>query len=96
MKTDQIDPTPIVLCHGLFDSLADPLLIETFGSHNVFAPDLLGYGENRSNVPDALSLDDQADYVLAFMDDNSIQRTNLVGHSVGGCQEVEPIILTSW
>lgn len=84
MNTNQIDPSPIVLCHGLFGSLSDPYLIEAFGTCRVFAPDLLGYGENASYVPNQLSLTDQADHVIAFMDDNSIQRANLLGHSVGG------------
>lgn len=84
MSTDQIEASPIVLCHGLFGSLSDPLLIEAFGSQRVFAPDLLGYGVDRFKLPDDLTLIDQADHVLALMDDNHIQRAHLVGHSVGG------------
>ena len=84
MNTNQLDTCPIVLCHGLFGSLSDPFLIEAFGSCSVFAPDLLGYGENMSSISNELSLNDQVDHVIAFMDDNSIQRANLVGHSVGG------------
>lgn len=84
MKTNQIDPSPIVLLHGLFGSLSDSTLIDAFGNNSVFAPDLLGYGENQANLPHALSLIDQADHVLAFMDEKNIHNANLVGHSVGG------------
>ncbi len=80
----KIDTSPIIICHGLFGSLSDSVLLEPFGQHNVFAPDLLGYGEFRSTQLDDLLLADQADHIVAFMDKNAIQKANLVGHSVGG------------
>lgn len=84
MTTTQSDTSPIIICHGLFGSLSDPVLLEPFGQHSVFAPDLLGYGECQTALPNDLSLADQADHIVAFMDKNAIQKANLIGHSVGG------------
>lgn len=75
---------PIVLCHGLFGSLSDQTLLAPFSEYRVLAPDLLGYGNYKSNPHCPVSLIDQAEHVLAFMDRNAVERANVVGHSVGG------------
>lgn len=88
MIITQTDTSPIIVCHGLFGSLSDPALLEPFGQHSVFAPDLLGYSECRATLPNDLSLADQADHIIAFMDKNAIKTANFVGHSVGGAVAV--------
>lgn len=84
MNIEQKSVHPIILCHGLFGSLSDNDLLSPYGERLVFAPDLLGYGDYKSNAQKIHSLIDQAEHVLAFMDKNAVERANLVGHSVGG------------
>ena len=84
MNVIQKEIDPIILCHGLFGSLSDQELLSPYGECRVLAPDLLGYGSNKSNTRQSPSLIDQAEHVLAFMDRNAVKRANLVGHSVGG------------
>jgi len=81
----KIEPvSPIILCHGLFGSLSDPLLLASFENSIIFAPDLLGYGKHVSADLSSLDLVDQAEHILAFMDEHDMEQANLVGHSVGG------------
>lgn len=84
MSNHQQKRDPIVLCHGLFGSISDSAMLVHFGERSVYAPDLLGYGEYRHSQVSALTLMDQAQHVLAYMDKQSIQQATLVGHSVGG------------
>jgi len=78
------DTEPLVFIHGLFGSLSDESLLRHYGGKRALAPDLLGYGKYREYDVSSLSLVDQAEHVLAFMDSQDIQKANLIGHSVGG------------
>lgn len=75
---------PIVLVHGLFGSQSAPEIIAAFGDVEVYAPDLIGYGENRDLQPDGWTLQDQAEHVATFIRDLDNGPVHLVGHSVGG------------
>lgn len=84
MNIIRTETDPVILCHGLFGSLSDPAMLAHFGEHRILATDLLGYGDYKFSDVSSLSLIDQAEHVLAFMDQNSVKQANLVGHSVGG------------
>lgn len=75
---------PIVLVHGLFGHLNDPKILSSISERDVFAPDLLGYGEHSEEQIDAISLEDQADHVARYIQSNDLGMVNLVGHSIGG------------
>jgi pimeloyl-ACP methyl ester carboxylesterase len=97
---------PIVLLHGGgFDSadFSFKYTIESLAnSHRVFAPDLPGYGE--SDKPSInYTLDFYVDFLEHFIDTVGLERTNLVGISLGGAvslgfalrlpQKVEKLVL---
>lgn len=77
-----------VLIHGLFGHLNDPVILSAIDQANVFAPDLLGYGENAGMCIDGISLEDQADHIARFIESTQSGAVNLVGHSVGGAVAV--------
>lgn len=79
---------PIVLLHGLFGSLSDPKILAAFGSTEVHAPDLIGYGCNRDADTSNLTLLDQARHVAGFIARLGTGTVHLVGHSVGGAVSV--------
>jgi pimeloyl-ACP methyl ester carboxylesterase len=76
--------TPLLLIHGLFGRLSDPNILSAFGDREVFAPDLLGYGENREVDTSKLALADQADHVAAWLRGQYVKPVHVVGHSIGG------------
>lgn len=78
------DIEPLVFIHGLFGSLSDEALLKQYGETKVLAPDLLGYGRHRLHNVSSLSLVDQAEHVLTYMNDYDVHKANLIGHSVGG------------
>jgi len=85
MSSNKVPNTdPLVFIHGLFGSLSDETLLIHYREKRVLAPDLLGYGRYRQSDVSSLSLFDQAEHVLAYMDNHDVQKANLVGHSVGG------------
>lgn len=51
--------------------------------YRVYAPDLPGFGQTEP-PPQAWSIRDYVNFVLAYMDANSIDRAHLIGHSFGG------------
>lgn len=77
--------TPLVLLHGypldhhLWDDIA-PLLENTF---DVIIPDLRGFGES-STVDSFYAMEDIASDIAALLDHLGIQKTAIVGHSMGG------------
>lgn len=75
---------PIILIHGLFGHLKDPLIRSAFGEQAVYAPDLIGYGDPRKQDVTNLQLRNQADHVARFISEKNLGQVNLVGHSVGG------------
>jgi pimeloyl-ACP methyl ester carboxylesterase len=79
---------PIVLVHGLFGHLKDPKILGSISEFGVFAPDLLGYGEHSAVQIDAIALEDQADHVARYIQNDDLGMVNLVGHSVGGAVAV--------
>jgi 3-oxoadipate enol-lactonase len=77
--------TPLVLLHGypldhhLWDDVA-PLLEDTF---DLILPDLRGFGESTT-VDSAFTVDDYASDIAGLLDQLGIQKTAIVGHSMGG------------
>jgi pimeloyl-ACP methyl ester carboxylesterase len=77
--------TPLVLLHGypldhhLWDNVV-PLLVDTF---DVIVPDLRGFGE--STIGDSSpTMEDYASDIAGLLDYLGIQKTAIVGHSMGG------------
>ncbi len=79
---------PVLLIHGLFGHLNDPVITRTIAPHHVVAPDLLGYGRWRYVNTDGLTLEAQADHLARLIDGNASGQVNVVGHSVGGAVAV--------
>ena len=77
--------TPLVLLHGypldhhLWDDVA-PLLEDTF---ELILPDLRGFGESTI-VDSPFTMDDYASDIAGLLDQLGIQKTAIVGHSMGG------------
>lgn len=77
--------SPLVLLHGypldhhLWDDVA-PLLVDTF---DLIIPDLRGFGES-STVDSFYAMEDFASDIAALLDQLEIQKTAIVGHSMGG------------
>jgi len=76
---------PLVLLHGypldhhLWDEIA-PLLEDTF---DLILPDLRGFGES-STVDSFYAMEDFASDIAGLLDQLSIQKTAIAGHSMGG------------
>ena len=79
--------SPVVLIHGAgidsallsYRSVIDPLS----ECHSIFAPDLPGYGE--SDKPKIrYTTEFYTGFIAHFMDTLGLQKTSLVGHSMGG------------
>jgi 3-oxoadipate enol-lactonase len=77
--------SPLVLLHGypldhhLWDEVA-PLLTDTF---ELILPDLRGFGES-STVDSFYTMEDIASDIAALLDHLEIEKTAMVGHSMGG------------
>jgi pimeloyl-ACP methyl ester carboxylesterase len=77
--------TPLVLLHGypldhhLWDAIS-PLLEDTF---DLILPDLRGFGES-STVETFYTMDDYASDIAGLLDHLGIQKSAIVGHSMGG------------
>lgn len=72
----------LVLVHGLLGSLDFFEPEELLSGANIMSPNLHGYG--NSPLKDKLSLQDQADFVKASIEDTTSEPCWLLGHSVGG------------
>ena len=73
---------PLLLLHGAFTDASEfgatlPALVEPF---HVFAPERRGHG-HTPDVPGPISYDLMAADTAAFMDELTIGRAHLVGHS---------------
>ncbi|MBL4836388.1 MAG: alpha/beta hydrolase [Kordiimonadaceae bacterium] len=79
---------PIVLVNGLFGNLSDKKILSAITDHNIYAPDLIGYGDYRTAPTDKLTLDDQADHIANWVTENCGGPVNLIGHSIGGAISV--------
>ena len=77
--------SPLVLLHGypldhhLWDEVV-PLLQDTF---DLIVPDLRGFGES-STVDSFYTMEDIASEIAALLDHLEIEKTAMVGHSMGG------------
>lgn len=77
--------TPLLLLHGypldhhLWDDVA-PLLEDTF---DLILPDLRGFGESTT-ADSPFTMDDYASDIADLLDQLGIQKTAIVGHSMGG------------
>lgn len=84
--TGEIENTPIVMLHGwganakLVWPLAQRLVIQ---GYRVYVPDMPGFG-NSAAPSQAWSIQDYARFVLAYIDQQHIEKTYLFGHSFGG------------
>ena len=75
---------PLVLQHGFLGGAGDWLpLFATFGRHfDVIAPDFPGFaGSSEIEAPDSVA--GFAGALLGFLDELGIERTSLLGHSMG-------------
>ncbi|MDI3526347.1 MAG: hypothetical protein PWR03_530 [Tenuifilum sp.] len=75
----------IVLLHGYLEDLTiwDELTVELENDHTVLSIDLPGHGKSDCNM-DTISMDFMADAVRAVMHYEQIDKTFLLGHSMGG------------
>jgi len=77
----------ICLVHGLIGALNAPEILQPFaGRLSVSAPDLLGYGQFADHSTASLTIEDQAQHVIAHLEADG--PVHLVGHSVGGAVAV--------
>ncbi|MFN2466153.1 MAG: alpha/beta fold hydrolase [Candidatus Dormibacteria bacterium] len=86
---------PIVLVHG-FNHHAEAwvrnMAVLAAAGHRVIAPDLPGFG--RSGVPRMkYSLRGYADFLFKFLDTLDVQRSHLVGSSMGGAIVLKAALL---
>jgi lipase len=75
---------PILLVHGLIDSLRELVPVFAGRGAQAYAPDLLGYGAMRDVPAAEIGLRKQVDHLARWLDERQIARVCLVGHSVGG------------
>lgn len=80
------DAPPLIVSSGLGGSAHYwkpniPALAEHF---RVIAYDHRGTGRSDRALPDAVSVDDFADDIVALMDALSIERAHIIGHAAGG------------
>jgi pimeloyl-ACP methyl ester carboxylesterase len=78
------DGTPVVMLHGLSDSLRsfEPVFPHLPGSIHAYAVTLRGHGD-APRPADGYDVEQLAGDVVAFMDDAGIERAIVVGHSMG-------------
>ena len=76
---------PLVFVHGYLGGSAQwQDQAEAFASrYRVITPDLPGFGRNHA-VPAPEQIGDFADFVLEYVQDQGVDRFDLVGHSMGG------------
>ena len=77
--------TPLVLLHGypLDHHLWDEVLPLLEGTFDIMLPDLRGFGESTT-VDSTSSMDEYASDIAGLLDQLNIQKTAIVGHSMGG------------
>ena len=81
---------PVVLLHGLGATNASflPTLIELAKDHRVIAPDLPGFGDTAKPVR-RYHAPFYARWLMTLLDELGIERTRLIGNSMGGRIAVE-------
>ncbi|WP_321788643.1 acetoin dehydrogenase dihydrolipoyllysine-residue acetyltransferase subunit [Paraburkholderia sp. J94] len=85
LKLGEGDATPVVLIHGFGGDLNNWLFnhADLAAGRTVWALDLPGHGESGKALESG-ALDELAQSVIDFIDTQKIERTHLVGHSLGG------------
>jgi len=80
------DKPDLLLIHGFpLDSLLwRPQVVGLAAAARVLAPDLRGFGDDRRDVPEVLSMEDFAQDLKDLLDERGIERTVLCGLSMGG------------
>jgi len=78
------DGTPLLLLHGLFGSSANwrGIARRLSDERRVLVPDMRNHG--RSFHDEAMSYPDMAQDIIDTLDDEGIERADLLGHSMGG------------
>ncbi|GLU33429.1 alpha/beta hydrolase [Trinickia caryophylli] len=76
--------TPLIMIHGLMGSLDFFAPQERMRAVSVHTPDLIGYGELKSEHKHAITLERQAAYVVRYLREQVDAPCVLLGHSVGG------------
>ena len=76
---------PIVLLHGGASDSLDwlPTMAALSQSYTLYAPDLLGFGQNERNS-EGYYLSEFSDFITGFIDTLGLEKPALVGHSFGG------------
>ncbi|WP_298298787.1 alpha/beta hydrolase [uncultured Litoreibacter sp.] len=74
----------LVMLHGLFGHLHVPEIEAEYVGWDLCAPDLMGYGTYADSNTSHLSLSDQVEHVIGFIEALGSDRVHLLGHSVGG------------
>lgn len=85
LNFDQVGSGPsLIILHGLFGSASNfRTLAKQFGEHyTVYCLDLRNHGASPHD--NDVSFDAMASDIIEFMDRNEIERTALMGHSLGG------------
>jgi len=78
------DGPPLVIMHGLFGSARNWRTIaeKLADSHHVYAVDLRNHGESGHAA--TMSFSEMIDDLRVFLDAQGIERSSMIGHSVGG------------
>lgn len=82
----QGEGSSIVLIHGIPTSRllwrkVMPVLAKT---HQVFAPDMLNYGQSEKPADANVSIEAQCRLIVKFMDQLELQSADIVAHDIGG------------
>jgi len=76
--------SPFVLIHGLIGSLRELIPGFTSSGQTALSPDLLGYGEFIDTPTETITLPEQVEHLLRWLDSRKIDTIHMIGHSVGG------------
>ena len=83
--TEQGEGPSLVLIHGFCETskLWDSFRSELADHFRVLTPDLPGFG-NTALIPGQFSISDVSEAIYAWLTDLDIQKTTVIGHSLGG------------
>ena len=83
--------SPVILIHGLMDSALHwhKNIDALAANHRVWAIDLIGFGFSSRPRDPNYSLKAYARHVREFMDAQGIERSSIIGHSLGGAVTLE-------
>ncbi len=81
------DGTPVLFIHGNASSATywEEIMLMLPAGYRGIAPDLRGYGDTEDKLIDATrGMDDWLDDLLALLDALDVDKTHVIGHSMGG------------